>query len=51
VKPIAIDEVYLQLDGSMFINDELSNEEHETTSDNEDELSCNYDTDSDGDMC
>jgi hypothetical protein len=65
LEPIAVDEVYVKLDGSMFINDELSNEEHEITSDDEDELSsnddtnsahenelsCNSYTDSDDDMC
>jgi hypothetical protein len=37
VKPIVV------VDRSMLINDELFNEENETTYDNEEELSCNSD--------
>jgi hypothetical protein len=67
VEPIAIDEIYVHLDESMFFNDDFSNEGYETSSDDEqdpddesmflddsiyeDELSCNFDTDSDDDMC
>ena len=42
VEPIVIDEVYVHLDESMFLNDDFIHEE---------ELSCNSDTDSDDDMC
>jgi hypothetical protein len=41
---ISIDELYVQLDVSMFIDDNYSIEEHNTNSDNEEELSSNYDT-------
>ena len=34
---IAVDDVYVQLDESMFINDDLSNEEWDTDSNNEEE--------------
>ena len=34
---IPIDDVYVQLDGSMFINDDLSNEEWDTNSNHEEE--------------
>ena len=35
---IAIDDVYVQLDESMFINDDLSNEEWDTGSNHEKEI-------------
>ena len=35
---IAVDDVYVQLDGSMFINDDLSNEEWNTNSNHEEEI-------------
>ena len=35
---IAVDDVYVQLDGSMFINDDLSNEEWDTDSNHEEEI-------------
>ena len=35
---IAIDDVYVQLDESMFINDDLSNEEWDTNSNHEEEI-------------
>jgi hypothetical protein len=41
---IPINELYVQLDASMFIDDNPSIEEHNTNSDNEEELSGNYDT-------
>ena len=34
---IPVDDVYVQLDESMFINDDLSNEEWDTDSNNEEE--------------
>ena len=34
---IPVDDVYVQLDESMFINDDLSNEEWDTNSNNEEE--------------
>jgi hypothetical protein len=43
---IPIDELYVQLDASMFIDNNPSIEEHSTNSDNEKELSGNYDTES-----
>jgi hypothetical protein len=43
---IPIDELYVQLDASMFIDDNSSIEEPNTNSDNEEELSSNYDTES-----
>ena len=43
---IPIDELYVQLDASMFIDDNPSIEEHHTNSDNEEELSSNYDKES-----
>jgi hypothetical protein len=45
--PIAVDEVYVELDENMFIDDNLYNEEHDTNSDDEEELSSNENTDSD----
>jgi len=55
LEPIAVDEVYVKLDGSMFIitsddEDELSSND-DTNSAHENELSCNSYTDSDDDMC
>lgn len=38
---IDINELYMQLDGSMFFDDNLSIEEHDTNSDDE-ELCSNY---------
>ena len=35
---IAVDDVYEQLDESMFINDDLSNEEWDTNSNREEEI-------------
>ena len=35
---IAIDDIYIQLDESMFINDDLSNEEWDTNSNHEEEI-------------
>ena len=35
---ILVDDVYVQLDGSMFINDDLSNEEWDTDSNYEEEI-------------
>ena len=35
---IAVDDVYVQLDESMFINDDLSNEEWDTNSNREEEI-------------
>jgi hypothetical protein len=43
---IPIDELYVQLDASMFIDDNPSIEEHNSNLDNEEELSSNYDTES-----
>ena len=43
---IPIDELFVQLDASMFIDDNPLIEEHNTNSDNEEELSSNYDTES-----
>ncbi|GLT62835.1 hypothetical protein SLA2020_354390 [Shorea laevis] len=43
---IAIDELYVELDASLFVNDNLPVEEHDTSSDDEEELCSNYDTDS-----
>ena len=41
---IPIDELYVQLDACMFIDDNPSIEDNNTNSDNEEELSSNYDT-------
>ena len=41
---IPIDELFVQLDASMFIDDNPSIEDHNTNSDNQEELSSNYDT-------
>lgn len=43
---IAVDEVYVQLDGNMFIDDSLNNEEHDTNANDDKELSSKDDTDS-----
>ena len=43
---IPIDKLYMQLDASMFINDNPSIEAYNTNSDNEEELSSNYDAES-----
>jgi hypothetical protein len=43
---ILIDELYVQFDVSMFIDDNPSIEKHNTNSDNKEELSSNYDTES-----
>jgi hypothetical protein len=43
---IAIDELYIQLDASMFANNNLLDEDHDTNFDEEDELSSNNDIDS-----
>jgi hypothetical protein len=67
VEPVAIDEVYVHLDESMFLNDDFSNEGYETSFDDEqdpddesmflnddsiyEESSCNSNTDFDDDMC
>jgi hypothetical protein len=44
-EPIAIDGLYVQLDGLEFINDNMLNEDHVTNSDDEEELSSHDDTD------
>jgi hypothetical protein len=36
---IAVDEVYMQLDGNMFIDDSLNNEEHDTNANDKEEIS------------
>jgi hypothetical protein len=41
---IAIDELYMLLDGTMFIDDNPLIEEHDTNSDDEEELCRNCDT-------
>jgi hypothetical protein len=41
---IAINEFYMLLDGTMFIDDNPSIEEHGTNSDDDEELCSNYDT-------
>jgi hypothetical protein len=43
---IAIDELYIQLDPSMFANDNLPDQDHDTNFDEEEELSSNNDIDS-----
>jgi hypothetical protein len=43
---IAVDEVYMQLDGNMFIDDSLNNEEHDTNANDREEISSKDDTDS-----
>jgi hypothetical protein len=43
---VAIDELYIQLDASMFANDNLLNEDHDTNFDDEDEFSSDNDIDS-----
>jgi hypothetical protein len=39
---IAIDELYVQLDASLFVNDNLPVEEHDTSSDDEEELCSSF---------
>jgi hypothetical protein len=41
---IPIDKLYVQLNASLFINDNPSIDEHNTNFDNEEQLSSNYDT-------
>ncbi|GLT53270.1 hypothetical protein SLA2020_265530 [Shorea laevis] len=43
---IVVDEVYMQFDGSMFIDDSLFNGEHDTNFNDEEKLSINDDTNS-----
>ena len=41
---IAVDEVYMQLDGNMFIDDSLNNEKHDTNANDEEKISRKDDT-------
>ena len=41
LRSIVVDEVYVKLEGSMFINDDLANEEWDTNSDHEEEIPSN----------
>ena len=47
LRSIAVDEVYVELEGSMFINDDLANGEWDTNSDHEEEIPSNDEIESD----
>jgi hypothetical protein len=47
LKSIAVDEVYVELEESMFINDDLANREWDTNSDHEEEIPSNDEIESD----